>query len=441
MQRQADATGLCSATPAGGCSAGGGNPVEHWTSSNCGSYAQQYSQEDKVSANLGYTPACVLDPDYHQGFGQCMEFTWSRKVQVGNSCVDQTTWPAVPCGSTADPSALSAVPADGTPCAGEITANDIDPDNADRTFNLYPDSVKADTCFVGMDNGGVCLWNMGTTDIYFDLLNSYGNKGFGDFLTIISLLCLTFYFVTSSDSGSLVVDILTANGMEEPPTIQRLCWSCTEGACAIALLISGCNLPNPEQALRAFQDVSIIMGLPYTFILFWFSQALLNLAMEEVGDMDPERPRFEAFLMTPLMWEGDVATSLKNLAINSFCPGFQMGKMVHDTKGWTLGSIAGGAVWMVAFQALYMTMIIFACVSPAEHNFIACAGAGWIGFGTFLGILRHAVRGKQGIERGGIVTDVIYAVFLPMFVLTQMQRQLEIPPYPTPYNTKTIKDL
>ena len=47
------------------------------------------------------------------------------------------------------------------------------------------------------------------------------------------------YFVTSSDSGSLVIDCLTSNGDPDPPKIQRVFWAMMEGATASALLAAG----------------------------------------------------------------------------------------------------------------------------------------------------------------------------------------------------------
>ncbi len=72
----------------------------------------------------------------------------------------------------------------------------------------------------------------------------------GSFLSIISLGGIILYFVTSSDSGSLVIDSLSANGHLDPPVSQRIFWALTEGACATALLVAG-----GENALNALQSV------------------------------------------------------------------------------------------------------------------------------------------------------------------------------------------
>ena len=73
--------------------------------------------------------------------------------------------------------------------------------------------------------------------MWFDVMRSYGQLG--PFLSVFSLFGLVLYFVTSSDSGSLVIDCLTANGDPDPPAIQRVFWAFTEGATATALLVAG----------------------------------------------------------------------------------------------------------------------------------------------------------------------------------------------------------
>ncbi len=59
------------------------------------------------------------------------------------------------------------------------------------------------------------------------------------FLSVVSIIGLVLYFVTSSDSGSLVIDCISANGHPDPPIIQRIFWACTEGATATGLLVGG----------------------------------------------------------------------------------------------------------------------------------------------------------------------------------------------------------
>jgi len=77
--------------------------------------------------------------------------------------------------------------------------------------------------------------------------------------SIIGVAVVAFFFVTSSDSASLVIDIITAGGKTEPPTIQRVFWACTEGLCAAILLLGG--------GLGALQTATIVTGLPFAGVL------------------------------------------------------------------------------------------------------------------------------------------------------------------------------
>ena len=75
---------------------------------------------------------------------------------------------------------------------------------------------------------------------------------------LATLLVITF-FVTSSDSGSLVIDHLTSGGKHDVPRTQRIFWAVTEGLVASALLIGG--------GLKALQTAAITTGLPFAVIL------------------------------------------------------------------------------------------------------------------------------------------------------------------------------
>jgi choline/glycine/proline betaine transport protein len=79
------------------------------------------------------------------------------------------------------------------------------------------------------------------------------------FLSIIGIILVTVFFVTSSDSGSLVVDHLTSGGKLDSPVPQRVFWAVMEGVVAATLLIGG--------GLTALQTASVITGLPFAMIL------------------------------------------------------------------------------------------------------------------------------------------------------------------------------
>lgn len=84
----------------------------------------------------------------------------------------------------------------------------------------------------------------------------------------IAILVLVLFFVTSSDSGSLVVDSITSGGDLDPPLAQRIYWASIEGIVAATLLATG--------GLAALQAGSIATGLPFAILLLIMSHGLLK---------------------------------------------------------------------------------------------------------------------------------------------------------------------
>ncbi len=109
--------------------------------------------------------------------------------------------------------------------------------------------------------------------------------------SFIGIVLVTIFFVTSSDSGSLVVDHLTSGGKLDSPVPQRIFWGVVEGVCAAALLISG--------GLVALQSASIATGLPFTIVLLIMCFSLYRGLQEEhyhatiIGKIEPETHRIE----------------------------------------------------------------------------------------------------------------------------------------------------
>jgi BCCT family betaine/carnitine transporter len=93
----------------------------------------------------------------------------------------------------------------------------------------------------------------------FQMLENLPLSGISSFIGIVLVLV---FFVTSSDSGSLVVDSITAGGKLDAPIPQRVFWASMEGLIAGALLFGG-----GADALGALQAAAITVGLPFTLVL------------------------------------------------------------------------------------------------------------------------------------------------------------------------------
>jgi choline/glycine/proline betaine transport protein len=94
----------------------------------------------------------------------------------------------------------------------------------------------------------------------------------------LAVVVVSTFFVTSSDSGSFVVDVLTSGGHPDPPVWQRIFWALTEGVVAAVLLVTG--------GLAALQSAAIITGLPFCAVLVAMAFALIRvLRHDESGEV------------------------------------------------------------------------------------------------------------------------------------------------------------
>ncbi|MEA3504901.1 MAG: BCCT family transporter [Bacteroidota bacterium] len=98
--------------------------------------------------------------------------------------------------------------------------------------------------------------------------------------SLVGVILVTSFFVTSSDSGSLVVDSLTTGGKLDAPVAQRIFWALTEGAVAAVLLVGG--------GLGALQTAAITTGLPFTLILIMLTFSLLKGLEQEYESMEEQ---------------------------------------------------------------------------------------------------------------------------------------------------------
>lgn len=78
----------------------------------------------------------------------------------------------------------------------------------------------------------------------------------------VACLVIILFFVTSSDSASLVVDMLTSGGTTNPPIWQRIFWGTVEGLCAAVLLYVG-----GQAALSALQAAVVSIALPFCLVM------------------------------------------------------------------------------------------------------------------------------------------------------------------------------
>lgn len=116
----------------------------------------------------------------------------------------------------------------------------------------------------------------GISDVSLVLFQMLENLPFAQISSFVAIVLLIVFFVTSSDSGSLVIDSITAGGKLHAPKRQRVFWATMEGLVAIVLLVGGGSV-----ALSSLQAGAITAGLPFTLVLLVCCVSLLRGLLEE----------------------------------------------------------------------------------------------------------------------------------------------------------------
>ncbi|MBT5923553.1 MAG: BCCT family transporter [Cellvibrionales bacterium] len=97
------------------------------------------------------------------------------------------------------------------------------------------------------------------------------NLPFAEITTFVGILLVLIFFITSSDSGSLVIDSITAGGKLDSPAPQRIFWAVIQGLIAGVLLYGG-----GQYALSALQAGTVATGIPFTLVLLFISISLFK---------------------------------------------------------------------------------------------------------------------------------------------------------------------
>jgi choline-glycine betaine transporter len=254
---------------------------------------------------------------------------------------------------------------------------------------------------------------------YFDVLTPYGH-GIGQFLTVMSLIGITVYFITSSDSGSFIDDTLSAGGMDSPPVLQRVYWAWTEGALAMTIMYYG-----GTNSMKALRSISIVSGMPYTIAMCFMCTALLRACKFEFK----EDEIMKATRFTTGLWdwtEGFRPAStcrqapsfmdrIISLVISIFCPAYECHKMhvrIYDNPlqvwFWTTSMVLCQISWIVCW-----------CVNVDKHNAV---GIGWTFF-FFLVVcvmITRANARKDYNIYGWVLEDFFSSLVMLPFVASQM---------------------
>jgi len=303
----------------------------------------------------------------------------------------------------------------------------------------------------------VCTFDTSNSEqAWFNVMYSFSYPdaenfgGFGPFLSSLSIFTLAIYFVTSSDSGSLIVDILASNGSTEHHWIQRMFWALTEGAVACALLIAG-----GSKALKALQAASIVFGLPFNLFLFIMCASIVGMCNALEAGQNSDNPHPDMLVPKESQsWSTPVFGGIFNIFEFIFSLGFvhkdRREKGMHlPTKEQafefikalflpflSLYKISTSAVIdpkqkdkinhalvTAVYATCFIGWIVLFCFGVVNYGFVALAWSLFFTNACILTNLRMNFREHLGI-RGNAIGDFVASSFLYPQALAQMAMEL-----------------
>ncbi|WP_150465172.1 BCCT family transporter [Francisella sp. SYW-2] len=121
---------------------------------------------------------------------------------------------------------------------------------------------------IAMNGNGEALIDAANNNIPVALFEFLQYFPFSTVLSILAVFLIVTFFVTSADSGALVIDILATGNAKQSITLQRIAWSVLSGLLAISLILAG--------GLQALQSATIISAFPLLFILLLMCISLIK---------------------------------------------------------------------------------------------------------------------------------------------------------------------
>ncbi|WP_455977724.1 BCCT family transporter [Methylorubrum populi] len=140
-------------------------------------------------------------------------------------------------------------------------------------FTFFWMTVFGNTAIEMDRSGALALSDIVKDNMPVALFEMLGHLPFGTIASGLATLLVIFFFVTSADSGALVIDMITSGAAEDPPVWQRVFWAVTGGAIAAVLLVAG--------GLEALQTAAIASALPFSVVMIFICYGLLRALQSE----------------------------------------------------------------------------------------------------------------------------------------------------------------
>jgi len=257
-----------------------------------------------------------------------------------------------------------------------------------------------------------------TEEMWFDMMMSYGDLG--PFLSGFSLIALILYFVTSADSGCLVIGCLASNGRANTPRFQRVLWALVEGLAATSLLVAG-----GKQVLVALQAMIIATGLVFNIFMCLGCVAIWRALQVQSGEREVNpKDDWPIHLLDPF-FAAPFPKLLANFSTHTrLFFGFLRNILLAP---WSLARVAGRLHGPAAFWPVLTSLSLLlslTVVLPITQRLLPGADGAWalgiIAYAAFAfstSALRGQARERLGVTGGALEDFLLTLVLYPSVAL------------------------
>eukprot|EP01084_Bolivina_argentea_P313610 543104_1 len=230
-------------------------------------------------------------------------------------------------------------------------------------------------------------------------------------ISIISMIGILTYFVTSSDSASHVIDVLTAGGHTEPPKLQRIFWAVSEGAVASVLLATS---GGGTDSLQALQTASLVAALPFCVVLLFEVMATYKTLMIHMGEIVPSEMvywRYDLF---------ECGQKWPNILLGAICPPYLQTKTrlnicennyESERNDRHFESNAFKYFWIIGYWLLWFLVILFLLLDYAISGMFELALSFYLLYLICCVVNRGNIKLYYEIDSSNVLFDVLSWVF------------------------------
>lgn len=261
--------------------------------------------------------------------------------------------------------------------------------------------------------------------MWFDVMRSV--PGLGNFLAIFSLCTIVIYFVTTSDSGSLVIDSLAANGDAHSAGIQRAFWATMEGATATALLTAGGTV-----SLTALQTMGMLSAFPNSIVICLLCLSTWKALKVANGMENPAGPQFKIGLFEPLAALPYTRLKLKKSAFTfglfiktMFLAPITLSKVAASIYSETTEKPKSALPYLTIFGGLFVSSIFFFVLQILLNGSWAIGLFFYLCFCYYTARLRMMTR-KKLLITGHPIEDFLCSILLYPSVTMQLEMTINL---------------